>query len=90
MGVVAGWIKSIARCPTVTISNIPFQNKESSKVNKYVYQFDGLRIPECLLRENLEADQKAAKEEAVLFNVACAGNVYPGTKQKDQPEEYLW
>jgi len=49
-----------------------------------------MRISECLLRENLEEDQKAAKEEVVLFNVACAGNVYPGTKQKERPEEYLW
>jgi len=49
-----------------------------------------LRIPECLLRENPEADQKAAKEEAVWFNVTRAVNLYPGTKQKERPEEYLW
>ena len=90
MGVGFGWIKSMARCPTVTISNIPFQNKESSKVNKYVYQFDGLRISECLLRENLEVDQKVAKEEVVLFSVVRAVNLYLGTRQKDQLEGYLW
>lgn len=49
-----------------------------------------MRIPECLSRENLEADQRAAKEEAVLFNVARAVNLYLGTKQKERPKEYLW
>lgn len=66
------------------------KEENPSKVNKYVQQFHALRTSECLLRENLEADQKAAKEEAVLFNVARAVNLYPGTKQKDRPEEYLW
>jgi hypothetical protein len=66
------------------------KRRNPSKVNKYVQQFDALRIPVCLLRENLEAGQKVAKEEAALFNVARAVNLYPGTKQKKRPEEYLW
>ena len=83
-------IRSMAKWPTVTRSNILFQNKESSKINKHVYQSDALRLSECLLRENLEEDQKVAREEAVLFNVAHAVNLYPGTKRKGRPKEYLW